>query len=896
MALLSELRYRLRALFRRQAVESELTDELRFHFDKEVEKLERRGLSPDEARRQARLHFGGQAQVSEDCREARGTSLLENTAQDLRHALRVLRKNPGFTTVAALTLALGIGATTAAFSLVDAVLLQPLPYPNAQRTVMVWGQSPPGSYYSNFAMPFAAPMFQMMAQTQTVFHNYGVFRKKTFNLTGEGEPQLQEGVEVSAGFFSALGTEARLGRTVTATDDRPGHEHVAVLSDWLWRTRYHADPSIVGKSINVNGSPFTVIGVMPPAFLFPDGTEMPVGLDVPRRTALYVPMALPAGALGANDMGFIGELRQGVTAPQLRDDLARFDRRWVERFPRAKGYFTRSIPLTQQAVSDTRRPLLLWTGAVFVVLLIACANVAGLTLIRAVGRRREFTLRSALGARRARLVRQMAVENLLLSLSGGALGLAAAQAGLSALQRFGPASLPQLQKAGLHWQVALFALAITLATGLLSGLGPALGATRMNLVDALKEGGQRTIGALTAPRLRNGLLVAQVALAMVLVAAAGLLLRTFYSMLHTSAGFDATHVITFELPLPASSAYADTNRMAQVYGQVLERLQAIPGVQSAGFASVVPMGGETDSTIIRIPGLPNTGAGDAPGANYQFVSPGFFQAMGTPLEEGRDVSNSDILTSRSVTVINRTMAQTYWPGQNPIGKQVGVGMVRIPLRTIIGVVADTKQASLREAPAPEMYVPYTQNEIKTWPSMQTMQYALRLRGGTAGISAAVRQAVDGVDPQLPIAGLTELQTLVDASMSADRFALLLLSAFGLLALVLASVGMYGVVSYTVLQRTPEIGVRMALGAARGQILTMVLRQGGGLALTGIAIGLAGAWITTRLMAGFLYGVRPGDPITLISVALLLLAVALAACWAPARRAMRVDPMIALRYE
>ncbi|MGA8528977.1 MAG: FtsX-like permease family protein, partial [Acidobacteriaceae bacterium] len=524
------------------------------------------------------------------------------------------------------------------------------------------------------------------------------------------------------------------------------------------------------------------------------------------------------------------------------------------------------------------------------------ANVAGLTLNRAVGRRREFTLRGALGARRGRLVRQMLIENLLLALVGGALGLSAAEAGVLAVQRLGPATLPHLHEAGLHWGVALFGLGLTLASALLFGLGPAIGATRMNLVEALKEGGQRTVGELTAPRIRNGLLVVQVALAMVLVAAAGLLLRTFYTMLHTQAGFDATHVVTFELPLPASAQYADTNRMAQIYGEVLQRLQAIPGVQAAGFASVVPMGGETDSTIIRIPGRSTTNPKDAPGANYQFVSPGFFQAIGTPLEEGRDIAASDTLASRPVTVINRTMAEKYWPGQDPVGKQVGVGLVRIPLRTIVGVVADTKQTSLREPPAPQMVVPYTQNEIKTWPSMQTMQYALRLHGSAAGLAAAVRQAVDGVDPQLPVSGLTELQTLVDASMSADRFALLLLSAFGLLALVLASVGMYGVISYTVLQRTAEIGVRMALGAGRGQILSMVLRQGGTLALTGIAIGLAGAWMTTRLMAGFLYGVRAGDPATLGAVAVLLLGVALAACWLPARRATRVDPMMALRSQ
>jgi putative ABC transport system permease protein len=894
--MLSDWRYRLRALLRRETVEAELSDELRFHFEKEVEKLERRGLTPEEARRQGRLAFGGQEQVAEDCREERGTSLVENMHQDVRYALRVLRKNPGFTAVAAVTLALGIGASTAAFSLVDAVLLQPLPYPHAGRALMVWLESPPGSYYGNIDMPWAAQDYLMYSGMQRAFAQLGAFRKKTFNLTGEGEPELQEGVEVSAGFFPALGGRPLLGRMVTAADDQPGHEPVAVLSEWLWRTRYAGDRGIVGRSIDVNGLPTTVIGVMPASFVFPDGAGMPAGLDVPRRTAMWVPMALPAGAHGSNDMGVVGELKPGATLAQLDDDLANFNRRFAEVYPQAKGFWTRAVPLAEQAVTETRRPLLLWMGAVLVVLLIACANVAGLTLNRAVGRRREFTLRGALGARRGRLVRQMAVENLLLALVGGGLGLAGAEASVEAVRRFGPATLPHLQEAGVHWPVALFALGVTLATGLLSGLGPALGTTRMNLVEALKEGGRRTIGSVTAPRLRNGLLIAQVALAMVLVAAAGLLLRTFHAMLHTNAGFDAAHVVTFELPLPVSPAYADTNRMAQVYGEVLERLRGIPGVQAAGFASVVPMGGETDSTIIRISGRPHARPGDEPGANYQFVSPGFFRAMGTPLEEGRDMADSDTLASRPVAIINRTMAEKDWPAQDPIGKQVGVGMVRIPLRTIIGVVADTKQTSLREAPAPEMYVPYTQNEIKTWPSMQTMQYSLRLHGNTAGIAAAVRQAVDGVDAGLPVSRLTELQTMVDASMSADRFALLLLSAFGLLALVLASVGMYGVISYTVLQRTAEIGVRMALGAPRRQILGMVLRQGGTLALAGIGIGLAGAWMTTRLMAGFLYGVRAGDPATLAIVAVLLLGVALAACWVPARRAMRVDPMIALRAE
>lgn len=894
--MLDDLGYRLRALFRRKRVEAELDEELQFHVAREAEKHRQAGMSEEEAQRLARMAFGGHEQIKEDVREARGTSWMEQCWQDAGFAARLLGKNPGFTAIAALTLALGIGASSAGFSLVDAVLLKPLPYANAERVVMLWGEAPIGSYYGNVDMPFSPQEYNLLRQTETVFQSLAVFRTKTFNLTGAGTPELQEGIEVSAGFFPALGGSPLLGRTISAQDDQSGHEHVAVLSEWLWRTRYQGDRDIVGKTIHVNGNSTTVIGVMPASFAFPDGAGMPAGVDAPRRTALWTPMALSPGARGSNDMAVVGELKRGVTQAQLGGDLARFDQRFVEQYPEAKGFWRRAVPLTEQAVTETRRPLLLWMGAVLVVLLIACSNVAGLTLNRSIGRRREFTLRGALGARRGRLARQIVTENLLLALLGGGLGLAVARVGLWAVQRFGPATLPHLQEARLNLAVAAFALAVTMGTGLLFGLAPEIGATRLNLVEGLKEGGQRNIGGATAPRIRNGLLILQVALALVLVTAAGLLLRSFYAMLHTSAGFDATHVVTFELPLPTSARYTETSRMAQAYGDVLERLKAIPDVQAVGFASVAPMGGETDSTIIRIPGRPHTGQADLPGANYQFASPGFFRAMGTQLQEGRDIAASDSLTTQPVTVINRAMAEAYWPGQDPVGKQVGVGLVRIPLRTIVGVVADTKQTSLREPSSPEMYVPYTQNEIKTWPSMQTMQYALRLRGAGSGIGEQVRRAVNEVDPDLPVARLTELQTMVDASMTADRFALLLLSGFGLLALVLASVGMYGVISYTVLQRTAEIGLRMALGAGRRQILEMVLLRCGALAFTGIGIGLAAAWMTTRLMAGFLYGISATDPATFAAVALLLVVVALAACWAPARRAMQVDPLVALRCD
>jgi putative ABC transport system permease protein len=418
----------------------------------------------------------------------------------------------------------------------------------------------------------------------------------------------------------------------------------------------------------------------------------------------------------------------------------------------------------------------------------------------------------------------------------------------------------------------------------------------MNLVEALKEGGQRSGGSASAPRLRNALVISQVALALVLVVAAGLLVRTFYRLVRANAGFDATHVVTFELPLP-SSKYSDTDRMAQLYNQVQQRLQASPGVESAGFASIVAMGGPTDSTDIRIPGIPPPQPGSpAPFANYLFVSPHYFATIGTPLQRGRDIADGDTLSTTPVTIINSAMAKKYWPGQDPVGKQVGVGWTKIPVRTIVGVAADIKQVSLREDPAPTMFVPYTQNEMKTFPNMQALQYAVRAKSDPDTITTGVREAVHAVDPDLPIANYATLTTLVDTSTTADRFAMLLVAAFGALALVLAGIGMYGVISYSVLQRTPEFGVRIALGAQRSQIFVMVLKQGSRLACVGIAIGTFGALAATHLITRFLYGVQPTDPVTFVAVSILLMAIALLACYMPARKAMKVDPMILLRYE
>ncbi|MGB6130323.1 MAG: ABC transporter permease [Acidobacteriaceae bacterium] len=797
----NDLNFRLRALFRRKAMESELNEELSFHFEHEIEKYRQAGMSEEEAIRQARLVFGGQTQIKEDCREARGVHLLETTVQDVHYGFRAMRKNPGFFAIATLTLALGIGASVAVFSLVNTILLKPLPYPNADRVLMLWREGPLAGIGD---MPWAPQEYNALTSAQVTFQKISAFRKDSFNLTGLGNPQLLEGVRASGGFFPTLGVSPLLGRTFTAEEDQPGHDHVAILSYALWRTRFGGDRGIVGRTIDLNGSPYSVIGVMPASFTFPNQEGIPSLLDLPKETQLWVPLALPSGAKGENNLGVIGLLPANYGIGRVQQDMAVVEKRLEEQIPQEKGWYSRAVPLMQQTVTDTRRPLLLLFGAVSVVLLISCANVAGLLLNRALGRRREITLRAALGAGRVRLIRQLMTESLLLALAGGAIGILLGELGLYLARHFGPESIPHLRETGLNLNVIAYTCGVMFLTGLLFGLAPAIGATRMNIVETLKEGGQRSGGGAAVPRIRNLLLIAQIAMALVLVIAAGLLVRTFYSMLRSSPGFDATHVATFELSLPTPK-YADTARMTQLYQQVLQRLQSVAEIKNAGFASVVPMDGAPDGTIIRIPERPATNPSEQPYANYSFASPDYFATIGTPLLRGRDFSDSDTLKAIPVTIINAAMANKYFHGENPIGKQVGVGMTRIPARTIIGIVANMKHGSLREDPEPEMFVPYTQNEIKVWPSMQSMQFVVSTKSSPSLIAESIGQAVHAVDPDLPVAKFAPLTTLVDQSMIADRFSMLLVSSFGILALILASIGMYGVISWSVMSAGAKIG-------------------------------------------------------------------------------------------
>jgi predicted permease len=896
--MLSDMLFRLKSLFRRNVIEAELAEELHVHMEREVEKIMQLGATREEATRKARLAFGGADKVKEECREARGVQFLETMLQDLRYSARTLLKNPGFAAVIVLTLALGIGACTAVFSIVNAVLLKPFPYPAAERIAFPWRLAPHGMQLGYDEIPWGRSDFLLLSKESKAFQFLGAFKGDSFNLTGAGEPVRLNGLRASAGFFPALGVEPILGRTFTAAEDSSGNEHVVILSYSLWREQFGSDPAIIGRSVDMNASPYTIVGVMPAGFTFPRPEEMPGGFTFERDIRVWVPLALPIGPPipgEDSELAVVGRIRPGISTAQAQAEMNLMTKH-LEDFYGGKlaiGWFdARVTPLARQAIGDTRRPLLLIFGAVGVVLLIACSNIASLVLARSLARHREFTLRAALGAGRMRVARQLLTESLLPALVGGAVGILFAEAAIHFIKVFGPANLPRLQDVALDFRVLAFATGCSLFTGILFGLAPTLGMSRINLAESLNQGGQRVSGGGTASQVRKALLVCEVALAFVLVIAAGLLAQSFFHLLSTDPGFRAEHVLTFELSLPEVK-YTDQEHIVALYQRAIHSLQVQPGIESAAIVETLPIGGATESTGIRIPDWTPPQSGVQRYANYTITSPGFFAAVGAPILRGREFLESDTATSMSVTVINNAMAKKFWPGQDPIGKQVGPGSTKYPAATIVGIVADVKHLSLREEPGPEMYVPYTQ---KVWPSLLTMEVVLRTRLDAASVVTPARIAIHSVDADLPITNVRTLASMVDDSVAQPRFSMLLLGAFGAFALILACIGIYGVISYSVAQRTREIGVRVALGASRLNIFGMVLGQGARLAGLGIAVGIAAAFGATRMMSSFLYGVRPADPATFAIVCAVLLGVASIACYIPARRATRVDPLVALRHD
>ena len=886
---------RIRGMFSQRREDEEFSDEIREHLDLLTEENVRRGMPLVEARREAKIRLGGLVQLRETHHELTGLFFLETLFQDIRYALRMLRRSPGFTAVAVLTLALGIGANTAVFSLVEAVLLKPLPYPGYARIVVPLRQTPPTLNLGYNEIPWGLRDVHFL-ESSTTYQAVGAFYSDSFNLTGAGEPIRLDGLRASAGFFSALGVSPAIGRTYTTEEDQAGHEHEVVLSHQLWLDKFGGTASILGRPIELNGAAYTVIGVMPAGFVFPRSEEMPASFDFPREAELWVPLALPATALHPWDpdiYAVIARLKPGETINHAQAEMDLYAKRMEKLIPRGKGWFnSRVTPLARLVAGDTREPLLLILGAVSVFLLIACSNVASLLLARALERRREFTLRAALGAGHGRLIRQLLTESTVLAVAGGILGVVFCGVAIHFAKIFGPSNIPRLQEAGVDARVLLFALGISMLTGILFGLAPAMGASRGNLQQSLKESEARSGGSSSGFKVRRMLLVSQVAFSFVLVVAAGLLARTLFYVLRADGGFRPEHVLTFELTL-SPGKYTDNSKVVSFYRSALERLRTLPGAESAGITEVVPLGGAPDSTAIRFANGYDPRDKAVPIASYALASPGYFSAAGTPLLRGREFADSDTATSAPVVIINSAMAKRFWPGQDPIGKQVAPRASIFPLATIVGIAANTKYLSMREEPGPLMYVPYNQ---KTYLTLFTMQAIVRTVAAPASIIGGVREAIRSVDPDVPITNVSTLEEARDKSVAQTRFAVIVLATFAMLALALASIGLYGVISYAVVQRTHEIGIRMALGAHRRNVFAMVLGEGARLAAIGLGVGLAAALGVARLLTHFLYGVQPTDPATFAGVSLLLLGVALAACYIPARRAMKVDPMVALRYE
>jgi putative ABC transport system permease protein len=807
---------------------------------------------------------------------------METLINDIRYGIRGLWKRPGFTAVAVLTLALGIGANTAIFSVVNAVLLKPLQFRDPDRLVMIWEDATFAGFPRNTPAP--ANYVDWKTQTQS-FEDVAATAESTFNLTGDGDPERVTAYKVTANFFPLFGVPPALGRGFTPDDDRAGAQKVAVLSHALWQTRYGRDPQIVNRDIQLDGEKYTVVGVMPGGFQF-------IESDV----RLWVPIALDAEDLanrGGHYLKVVARMKPGVTMDQAQADLdavmARIGKDHPEEtFDGKLSAFV--LPLREQLAGNVRSSLVVLLVAVACVLLIACANVAGLLLARAVARRREIALRIALGASRPRIVRQLLTESLLLSAAAGIIGAILAYWSFAFLQKLIPEQMALLTSLTLDMRILLFTLLISLATGVIFGLVPALQSAKVDLNEALKQSTRVT----STGNLRSALIVFEVAASVVLLVCAGLLIQTLFQLFNQYSVLQPNQVLTMRTVLPQTK-YKEPQQRQAFYEQVLDRVEHLPGVTAAGYTTSIPLIWKGGTSGFIPEGITTPIPGMAYDANHREVSANYLQAMSIPLRHGRYFDKRDNENSMRVAIINETMARQYWPGQNALGRRFNIGDPNDgEWMEITGIVADVRQMGLDEPVKAEMYVPYRQ--VTDWPGFVPRDLAIRTSGDTSNIVGAVRQIIREVDPDQPISNIATMSEVLGVEAEQRRMGMIMLAAFAGLALLLAALGIYGVLAYFVTQHTREIGVRIALGANRSNILALVLKKGMGLTLLGVAIGLAASFVLTRLMSSLLFGVKAFDPLTFVVVPVLLATVALVACWIPARRATKVDPMIALRYE
>ncbi|MCI0391389.1 MAG: ABC transporter permease [Acidobacteria bacterium] len=807
---------------------------------------------------------------------------MQTMWQDLRYGARTLLKNPGFALIAVITLALGIGANAAIFSVINSVLLRPLPYPQPERLVWIWGTNPSADIKQETA---SLPDFVDWKTQNQSFAAMGGLANFSPILTGNGEPERLTGAVVTDGFFATLGVSPQLGRVFMSDEDRPGNNQVVVLSHGLWQRRFGGDPQITGQKITLNGNPYLIVGVMPPRFKHPlPGMRLPV--------EIWAPLGRDPAKMGRRSdfLGVVARLKPGVVIEQARAEMNALMSRLEKQYPDTnRGWGAIVLPLLERFVGELRSTLYLLLAAVGFLLLNTCANVANLLLARATVRQREVAIRAALGAGRWRIVRQLLTESLLLSALGGAVGLLLAKWGMNALIAISPATIPRLGEVNLDWRVLGVTFAVSLVTGIAFGMLPALQAANPHLNEALKEGGRGSADTARGKRVRSALVVAEVALALALLIGAGLMLRSFARLQNVNPGYNAENVLTVGLSLPAAK-YKEGPQVVAFYEQILGQVSTIPGAQSAGLVDALPLAGGSYLSFV-VEGRTLLPTDREPDAEHRVVSPGYFKAMGIPLIRGRLLSEQDHAQAPFATVISETMARRYFPNEDPLGKRINLGDPQTsPWRTIVGIVGDVRNEGLSAEPNPQMYAPFTQV------TPRSLSLIVRGAGDPTGLIAGVRSTVAGLDRDLPLYNVRTLKQMLQESLARERFSLLLIVTFAGLALLLAGVGIYGVLAYSVEQRTHEIGVRIALGAHRGHVLRLVVIQGMKLVLAGIGAGLLAAFALTRLMTGLLYGVTATDPLTFIVLAALLASVALLACYVPARRATKVDPMIALRSE
>jgi len=879
---------RLANLFRRRRFERELEEEMRYHIERQTDENIAKGMSREDARRAAMRAFAGLEQRKEECRDIRRVNFVENLMRDMRYALRGFIKYPVFTSAAILTLGLGIGANAAVFTMVNSVLLQQLPFKHAERLVWIWSTRTDRdkAFYSiqNF--------IDTRARTRTLddiaaFANWGV------NLTGAGDAVRLGGVRISANAFEMLGVDAALGRTLLPPDGTPGADRVAVISNGLWRTMFGADEHVVGRPVLLNGTAYTVVGVLPPQFALPNA-------EVEIASPLVFETDPQRSDRGSNFLRTFARLKPYVTPGEAQAELTTITEQLKHEYPdeNAKHTAPRVLALRDEVVGNYHA--LLWTllGAVGIVLLIACTNLANMMLVRSAARKKDFAIRTALGGSRVQLTRELLTAGILLATIGGILGLVLASWGVRILIAIGPADLPRVEEVVLDWRVVAFAACLSLVVGLVFGLIPSMQTNRIDLNRALKSNGRSSGERSPGARIRRLLVISEIALSLLLLVGTGLLIRSFTKLQSVSAGVDTRNVLSARLSLPATK-YAQPDLMIAFVDRLLQNLQHVPGVRSVSMGSVLPLSGMNTRADFSIAGRPSLTEEERPAAQNRWVAPNYFRTMGIPLLRGRDFNDLDSRSSQSVLVIDEELAKRHFPNQDPLGMHLRVGDSGPNAREveIVGVVGGVKHFNLDEPPTPTYYSPIAQVPQPALGFLiNGMGLVVRAETEPLLIANQVRREIESIDNDVPASAIRTMDELLAASVAPRRFNLRLIEIFAAAALVLAAMGLYSVIAYTVVQRKHEIGIRMALGANASEVFKHVLREGLLLTIFGEAAGLATAFITTRFLSRLLFGVTPTDALTFVSITVILAAVALVACYIPARRATSVDPCLALRNE